>query len=196
MGVEVKRLEDAMRRVGVDEAVVAQVSGVEYPKSRNEKQANADFHAAAIAKAEELLGFDRLCDVMCVRSCCKGGYRLENAKRMAREHSTEPLEERLSLLGELKYMGKPFLNADGDIETVAVGAHGVTGMICPCCSFSGRTPSGGPMPLNYCLCCAGHFRVHYSKALGLPLKVKRVVSSMLNSGGNAPCVFVYGIEGA
>lgn len=49
------------------------------------------------------------------------------------------------------------------------------------------------MPLTYCLCCAGHFMFHYQKALNIKLRVKKVVSSIINSEGKEPCVFIYEI---
>ena len=66
----------------------------------------------------------------------------------------------------------------------------------PCWNFSGCVPVSGPMPLSYCLCCAGHFRFHYEKALGVKLRVKQVVSSNINSGAKEPCVFLFQIMGA
>lgn len=142
-------------------------------------------------KCEELLGFDKTSEVMAHRSCCKSGYRLNNAKQLAKEHGDKPLAEKLELLGQLQYMGKPVLNEDGDIQTIGIGYMDH----CPCWNFGGCTPVNGPMPLTYCLCCAGHFQFHYQKALGVKLKVKKVVSSIINSGAKEPCVFVYEIVG-
>lgn len=186
--------QEALIKAGVDELTVGRIMNVDYPKDpANPKQDNASFMAAAMRKCEELLGFERTSGVMFHRACCKGGFRLENAKRLAKEHGGKPLPEKLELLGKLQYMGRPALNADGDIETVGIGARGMNDMKCPCWNFGGCAPANGPMPLSYCLCCAGHFRFHYQKALGLKLKVKKVVSSIINSDGKEPCVFIYEI---
>ncbi len=193
----IRRFEDVLRQAKVDEDRIRQVMGVAYARDEeDDKQDVANFYAAALRRCEELLDFDTLSEVMFCRACCKSGFRLQNARQFAKLHAGEPLERRLALLGELRYMGKPGLNGDGDIETVAVGEHGASGMRCPCWNFQGRLPVDGPMPLSYCLCCAGHFRFHYQKALGLRLRIKRVVSSMLNSEGRSPCVFVYEIADA
>ena len=188
-----KPFEDFLRKVKVDEDIIQQIMNVEYPANDNPNQDCANFYAAVIRKCDELVDFNILADAMFNKSCCKSGYRLNNAKQMAKEHGDKPLEEKLILLGELKYMGKPKLNADGDIESVAVGAYGAEGMYCPCWNFKGCAPENGPMPLNYCLCCAGHFKFHYQKALNLKLRVKKVVSSTINSCGKEPCVFVFEI---
>jgi hypothetical protein len=180
---------EAMEKAGVDKPAMDSILHVEYKRDGDPKQDAANFMAAALRRCEELLGFDKTAEIMFHRACCKSGYRLENAKKLNREHGGKPLPEKLELLGRLKYMGSPGLNADGDIETVGIGLMDR----CPCWQIGGRTPACGPMPLSYCLCCAGHFRFHYEKALGLKLSVKKVISSILHSGGREPCVFVYEI---
>jgi hypothetical protein len=180
---------EALEKAGTGKPAMVKILGVEYARDGDPKQDTANFMAAALPKCEELLGFDKLAEVMFHRACCKSGFRLKNAEKLNREHGGKPLDEKLELLGRLKYMGCPRLNADGDIETVGVGRMDR----CPCWQLGGNAPAGGSMPLSYCLCCAGHFRFHYEKALGLKLRVKRVVSSILHSGGKEPCVFVYEI---
>lgn len=186
---------DHLRNAGIDEEIVEQIMSVSYTRDEsNPEQDCVNYHAAAMQKCEELLDFGTISDIMFGRSCCKSGFRLKNARQLAREHGDKTLEEKLVLLGELRYMGKPRLNSDGDIESTAVGSYEHSGgMTCPCWYFNGHVPDEGPMPLTYCLCCAGHFRFHYQKALGVKLRVKRVVSSIINSGGELPCVFVYEI---
>ncbi len=184
--------KEALRVAKVDDEIVKQITNVAYPRTiDNPQQEEADFMAAALMKCEELLGFEKTAEVMFHRSCCKSGFRLANARQLAREHGEKPLKERLFLLGNLKWMGKPELTADGNIMTVAVGSNATKNMTCSCGRLGGCKPKSAAMPLSYCLCCAGHFRFHYEKALGLKLKVKQVVSSILNSNGREPCVFVY-----
>jgi hypothetical protein len=186
-------LADHLKKAGVDDAIIDEVMSVDYPRDSNEKQDNADFYAAAMKKCDELIDFELLSEAMFDRSCCKSGFRLKNARQLAKEHGDKPLEEKLKLLGELKYMGKPTLDENGDILSIAVGSQGSHHMTCPCWNLNGCTPKDGKMPLSYCLCCAGHFRFHYEKALNVKLRVKKVVSSILNSQGKEPCVFLYEI---
>ena len=187
-------LIDHLRKADVDEQAIQAVFGQDAQAEPQEgTQGYVDYMAAVLRKCDELLDQDDFNAGMFDRACCRGGFRLNNAKQMAKDHGDKPLAEKLKLLGELKYMGKPFLNEDGDIETVAVGSHGFSGMACPCWRLKGLSPSEGPMPLSYCACCGGHFMFHYQKALGLKLRLKKVVSSMLNSMGAAPCVFRYQI---
>jgi hypothetical protein len=178
----------------VDEQTIQEIFRQEPAvEPREGTQEYADYMARVLKKCDELLDLDAFSTAMFDRACCKSGYRLNNAKLMAKEHGDKPLEEKLKILGGLKYMGKPFLNGEGEIETVAVGGHGLTGMYCPCWRLKGLSPAAGPMPLSYCACCGGHFLFHYQKALGIKLRLKKVVSSTLNSGGREPCVFQYQI---
>jgi hypothetical protein len=185
---------DHLRKAKVDEQTIQAIFGLDTTaEPREGTQEYVDYMAHALQKCDELLDQDTFSAAMSDRACCKSGYRLNNAKQMAKEHGDKPLEEKLKILGGLKYMGKPFLNKEGDIETVAVGGHGFTGMYCPCWRIKGMSPADGPMPLSYCACCGGHFMFHYQKALGIKLRLKKVVSSTLNSGGREPCVFQYQI---
>lgn len=183
-----------LKKVNVDESIIDEIMNVDYPKnSDNPKQDEANFMAAAMEKCEKLLDYDTVSKVMFDRACCKTGARLKNSRAFAKEYKDKTLEEKLVLLGNVQYMGKPYINKDGDIETVAVGNYDTQDMTCPCWHFSGSKPVNGPMPLSYCKCCAGHFMFHYQKALGMKLKLKNVVSSIINSDGELPCVFIYEI---
>ncbi len=185
---------DHLRKANVDEQTIQAIFGPDASaEPREGTQEYVDYMAGVLRKCDELLDHEIFSAAMFDRACCKSGYRLNNAKQMAKEHGDKSLDEKLKILGELKYMGKPFLNEEGDIETVAVGGHGFTGMYCPCWRIKSLTPSDGPMPLNYCACCGGHFMFHYQKALGIKLRLKKIVSSTLNSGGSEPCVFQYKI---
>ncbi|MHB8129717.1 MAG: hypothetical protein ACYDEX_12040 [Mobilitalea sp.] len=183
-----------LRKLKIDESIIEEIMGVDYPKDpTSPKQDNANYMAAVMNKCEELLDYDTVSKVMYDRACCKNGFRLKNSNDFAIENANRSVEEKLQLFGNVLYMGKSFLNEEGDIEIVAVGSYGYDHMICPCWNFDGAKPVNGPMPLSYCKCCGGHFRHHYQKALGLKLRLKEVKSSMINSEGAAPCVFVYEI---
>lgn len=58
---------------------------------------------------------------------------------------------------------------------------------CPCLGFDeGKQPF--LMPESYCWCCGGHMKHHIGKALGTPVDVT-FVSSSLTSMGRENCVF-------
>jgi len=187
--------EKALQKARIDSDVVNKIMNVDYKHNMDNKyQDKANFFAAALTLCEELLSFEQITKVMFYKACCKSGYRLNNAKDLAYNHADKSLKEKLSLLGELKFMGRPNLDDDGYIVTEAVGRKGQKDMTCPCWNFNGYTPEDSVMPLSYCLCCAGHYKFHYQNALGVKLSVKEVVSSILNSNGTEPCVFLFEIE--
>lgn len=186
--------DENLMKLQINDNIIEEIMNVDYPNDKsNPKQDYANFMSAAMQKCEELLDYDTISEVMYDRSCCKSGSRLNNSRKFAKEHSNKTLEEKLKLLHDVRYMGKPYINKDGDIETLAVGSYSNKNMTCPCWYLSNTTPTNGPMPLSYCKCCGGHFKFHYQKALGIKLRLKEVVSSILNSEGNKPCVFIYEI---
>jgi hypothetical protein len=170
-----------LKQAGISDDIIAEIMSVTYSHSKNEKQDNADFYAAALKKCDELLDFDTVAEAMFDRACSKGGYRLSNAKKIAKESKDKTLAEKLELLGQLKYMGHPQLTEEGDIFTgYCAGSGTLDNLKCSCWQLSGCLPKEGKMPLSYCLCCAGHFRYHYQIALGLKLRVKKVLTSVFN----------------
>ena len=140
-----------------------------------------------------MLNFDVLAEVMFHRACCKSGFRLENSKKIAKEFIGKTLKEKLEALGQQKWMGHPHLTENGEIYTEHCAGSGSSDNIkCSCWRFDGCVPQKGKMPINYCLCCAGHFRFHYQKALGIKLRVKKIVSSAFDSNPQY-CSFIFEI---
>lgn len=171
--------EKHLKKAGVKDELVELITGVSYQEDDDEKQDNANYWAAVMAKCNELLDFDVIGEAMFNRACCKSGFRLNNARMIAQEHGDKSIKEKLELLGQQKWMGHPRLTENGDIFTdYCAGGSGDGTLHCSCWRISGKVPAQGNMPLPYCLCCAGHFRFHYQKALGLKLRVKQIVSSV------------------
>lgn len=180
---------ETLKALGVSEEVVTLVSEAPYPKSKDEKQDYANRIAAVLSECKKHIDPEILSEAMQARACCKSGFRLKNSRAIAKTGA--PLEERLTMLSEAKYMGKAHITEAGTLYLEGVGRPGGEKYDCPCWRLSGRTPIDGSMPAEYCMCCAGHFRFHYEKALGRKLRLLRVVSSILESGGKKPCVFEY-----
>lgn len=194
MNFNLAEFEKYRKKAGVRGDVIKQIVNAGYKKSDNEKQDNANCCATVMAKCEELLDFDTIAEVMFLRACCKSGFRLDNARMIAREHADKSLEEKLALLGEQKYMGHPHLVENGDIYTGhCAGSETPEQLKCSCWRFNGCVPNEGKMPLSYCLCCAGHFRFHYQKALGVKLRVKKIVSSVFGEPSQY-CSFLFEIK--
>jgi len=193
MNFNQKDFEKNLKKAGVTDEIISEIINVPYEKSDNEKQDNVNYCSAVINKCNEKLEFDILAEAMFHRACCKSGFRLENSKKVFKEYSEKTLEEKLIALGQQKWMGHPHLTEDGEIYTERCAGSGTpTDLKCSCWRFDGCIPAKGKMHENYCLCCAGHFRFHYQKALGVKLRVKKIVSSVF---GETPqyCSFLFEI---
>ena len=186
----IQLFRQALRDCQVSDEVVAQImEGYEDVTDNSKKPKKAAFMTQAMQRMDALLDPAVSHAVRDACACSKGGWRLKAVQKVAQEYAGRPLEDRLRALGEVRYMGKPTLNADGDIVG-GVGDRG--GFQCPCPVFS-NSGHQGPVSLTYCYCCAGHLRFHYQIALGVKLATKAVLSSALASEGTEPCRFVYEI---
>ena len=181
--------EKYLRKANVSDDIIEKIINVPCKKSGNENQDNADYCAAVLAKCDELISFDILAEAMFHRACCKTGFRLDNSKKVAREYADKSLDKKLEFLGRQKWMGEPHLTEDGDIYT---GYCAGAGLKCSCWRFKGCLPREEKMSRNYCLCCAGHFRFHYQKALGVTLRVKKIISSVFDEPPQR-CSFLFEI---
>ena len=173
--------EKYLQNANVSPETARQIVNVPYQESGDEKQDNANYYAVVMKKCDELLSPDVIRVVMLDRACCKSGFRLRNAREIARDHGDESLAQKLELLGQKKWMGHPQLTEDGDVYTgICAGSGAPDDLKCSCWRLGGRLPAGEKMPVSYCLCCGGHFVFHYQKALGLRLRVKKVVTSVFD----------------
>ena len=181
MNWNLSEFEEYLKKIGVCTNTIEQIINVTYEKSNNEKQENANCCAAMVTKCAELLDPDVFAEAMFERACCKDDFRLENSEKIAKEHSEKTLEQKIELLGQQQYMGHPHLTETGEIYTEHCAGSGTPDDLkCSCWRFDGCIPTEGKMPLNYCLCCAGHFRFHYQIALGVKLHLKSITSSIFS----------------
>lgn len=186
----VQRFRNALQQLQVDEKVTAAIfEGYEGINDRAKKETRAAFFMQAMQRMDALLDDETRGELRDACACSKGGWRLKAVQKLAGETAGKTLEEKLQALWQIKYMGKPVLNADGTI-TAGIGDEG--GFECPCPVFNGLGLKE-PVSKTYCYCCAGHFRFHYQIALGKKLVTQAVESSILESGGDKPCRFVYAI---
>jgi hypothetical protein len=185
----IEKLMRMLEAQNVDSAVAAEIMRDYEGITDKDKRKRPAFLVHAMQVLDERLDFRARCDVRDACACSTGGWREKAVKQVAREYKGRSLEERLEALGQVKYMGSPVLNADGTI-TGGVGTEG--GFPCPCPLFHGWKYEE-PVSPTYCLCCGGHFRHHYQIALGVKLRTKAVLSSILASQQKEPCRFVYEI---
>ena len=113
--------------------------------------------------------------------------------------SAETLEERITNIPNLEDFHKDWIVNLNKDNTLTAGWNIKDGdnYACVCsAAVKGKTKvsdlihEGRVMPLNYCICCAGHCRRHLEKLLDIQLKTKEITSSPINSYGKKPCQFI------
>jgi len=186
----IKRIQQAVEKLGVSDEVLAQFNKIEYLKGNHPEP-----FVALVSLMDEHLTKEQRLSIMEKEGCCKGGQRDKDCKTFAKEHADKPLAEKLKLISGIQYMMSPSLNEDGTI-TIAWGGHqnGVhTGKTTCSCGTIKKLKQPFTVSSTYCGCCAGHFLYHYQNALGVKLRLKEIVSSPLNTGGEIPCSFTFEI---
>lgn len=187
------KLRSSLERNGVDAAVMEQVyQGFEAIEDKSPKKVKAVFMRHAMKVLDDNLPYERRYEILDGCACCLGGSREQKVKRFLRDIADEShtLAEKVERLRQARpFYNSTRLNADG---TITDGVYyQVDGEYHCACTMFTKEKIDEPISSTYCLCCAGHFRHHLQKALGLKLRTVRVASSPLESLGKEPCEFVF-----
>jgi len=188
---DIEKIHKSLQEHKISESFINQIMDGKKEKysKKNEK---ASFITLIINRIDNLFDSETCKQIIDWCACCKGGSREKDIKKFVKENKEKSLAEKIEGLSKVQNMGNPKLNEDGTIST-GIFWGDENGYKCPCPCFNG-VELKEPVSITYCYCCAGHFRYHYQNALGLKLKTKEVVSSVLNSLGKKPCQFVYEID--
>lgn len=186
----IKKIKESMQKHGIPDEIMKQFDFTEY------KGYQPDPVLSVIDKMDELLTTEQLLLIMSEQGCCKGGKRERDCKAFAKEHANKTVEEKLELCGNVEYMMQPKINADGTFSITLSGyQNGVHNGKTTCsCGLIKKLKQPFSVSPTYCGCCAGHFRYHYQIMLGVPVRLKAIVSSPLNTNGEKPCKFLFEIE--
>ncbi|NCA93247.1 hypothetical protein EOM82_08445, partial [bacterium] len=162
----------------------------------SEKDNHPEPVLALIDKMDELLTKEQRLEIMGEQGCCKSGKRDNDCKAFAKENAEKTVEEKLHLINNVEYMMSPQINDDGTFTVTMEGyQNGVhIGKTTCSCGMIKKLKQPFSVSPTYCGCCAGHFRYHYQNMLGVPLKLKEIVSSPLDTDGESPCKFTFEIE--
>lgn len=185
-----EKFKESLLLFRVDPSIAGRIlDGYEDLVSSSPKTRRAAFFSRAASILDEGLGWQDRRELMEFNACCKGGQRANVIKEFVADNSSLSLAEKITALVDVPNMGRPYLHADGTI--IAHIDYLVDGKFhCPCPNFH-QLKITERISSTYCLCCAGHFRHHYQKALGIRLETKEIVSSPLESGGKRPCVIAF-----
>jgi len=185
-----KKIKESILRQEIPDEILEQFDFTE------EKSNHPEPILALIDRMDELLSKEQCLEIMSEQGCCKGGKRDKDCKAFAKEHADKSIAEKLSLIRTVEYMMSPQLNDDGMFTVTMSGyQNGVhTGNTTCSCGLIKKLKQPFSVSPTYCGCCAGHFRYHYQNMLGVPIKLKEIVSSPLNTNGEKPCRFVFEID--
>ena len=188
------KFQQSLEKFGVDEKVIEQINeGFGVVDSKTSKKERALYFKRAVDIMEENMEAPKLQEIFEWNACCKGGGREKASKAFAKENGHLSLEEKLELIKDVPYMGRPVRNEDGTITVHAVYYSDGEKFLCACSNFNG-VKRDYSVSKKYCFCCAGHFKYHYEIMLGVKLETLEIVSSPLDSEGENPCIIKYAIS--
>ncbi len=188
-----ERFTPSMEKCGIDKAVIDRINdGFPELNSKVPKAKRGEYFARAVRILDECADPAAFRDIMDENGCCKSGARLKASKEFAKENAGLSIEERCRLIPDVPNMGKPRIDENGRLEILAVQFYYGDRFHCACPNFN-NTEYDGKVSRSYCMCCAGHFRFHYQKMLGVKLRLYKVLSSPLDTEGKEPCAFLFDI---
>ena len=159
-----QNLQKAMVKQGVSPVIMAQMDF---------DATGCDAVFAVIEKMDELMTESQRYEVIEQLGCCKTGQRDRDCKAFAKLHKDKPLTEKLDLIKNVQHMADNRLNDDGTLSLFmgCIGMKEIAG-----CSCGDMKKRAKPASITYCGCCGGHFRYHYQNALGIKLKLIRIMA--------------------
>ena len=188
-----EKFQESLKHFHVDENVIAQIQeGYEDIDGKTPKKKRGLYFKRAVDIMTEQVEPEKLQEIFEWNACCKGGAREKASKSFAKQNAGFSVNEKLELIKDVPYMGRPVRNADGTITVHAVYYSDGEKFLCGCSNYNG-VKRDYTVSRNYCFCCAGHFKYHYEIMLGVKLKTLEIVSSPLDSDGKNPCIIKYAI---
>ena len=144
---------------------------------------------------DRLLTEEQRLSVMEQQGCHVNGKPAAEHVAFKLTHAGVPLEKKVRLYNESKIMYKlPCrLNPDGTL-TVAWSFGEDGAYVCVCGIIAELTlPAEMDVSPTFCGCCGGHARQNLQRALGVKLRLKKIVSSAVSSKGKKSCEFTFDI---
>ena len=174
------QLKKHMEKQKISQDIMAQI---DFETDRN----NPRSFIAATDKMDELLTKAQRLSVMEQLGCCKTPKVIAPFKAFRQKYADKTVEEKINLMDEIKSVHKPpcHLNSDGTLSVYWDG-H------CPCGAIN-KLPQPVNVSITYCGCCGGHVRNTFQNTLGVKLRLKEIVSSVISSGGKERCEFLFEI---
>jgi hypothetical protein len=163
--------------------------GAEQVKAENRKQ-RQEWLAGAMERMDERLTPSMVKEMREGSACCIGGERHELARQIHDAHSSPA--ERFEAFSKARLIvgDRAYKTADGAYRVCFAENFPEGG----CCYCLRHVPKEKPMPMSWCICCAGHIKHHFETTLGVKAECE-CLSSQLTSCGKEPCLFELKIIG-
>lgn len=191
-----ENLKKSLKEHLVNEKVINEIyEGYEDIRDKSPKEEKIEFMRHAMNIIDKRLSYGKRYEIIDSCACCLGGAREKNVKKFAKsiEGKNLTLAEKVQALKEA-HPFENYLTCLKEDGTIRDGIwYEVDGKYKCACTCLNKEKLQEPISSTYCLCCAGHFRHHIQKALGIKLKTKEVVSSAIESMERKPCIFSFEI---
>jgi hypothetical protein len=149
---------------------------------------------ALIRQMDQALSEEQRLSIMEQQGCSKDDKTVAPHRTFARKHRRKAIEEKVRLYTKkLKSPHKPKLQLNNDGTLSAYWGFGDAGKFHCVCPIMGEASNHEHVPLTFCGCCGGHTKFLLQCALGVELKLMKIVSSAASSGGGQRCEFLFEI---
>ena len=183
----IESILETMQKQGISEKTISKFT---LPKT---KKATPNEIIEFINQMDNLLPKEQRLSIMEEQGCYKTDVISAKFREFGTKYSDKTIKEKIELLDKLvtKFKVPCQLNKDGTI-TIYFPEETNGNYKCKCPTVNKLISLN--IPLTYCGCCAGHLRYTYQYALGAKLRLKKIVSSIINSNGEKPCKFIFEID--
>jgi len=147
---------------------------------------------AFIRQMDQVFSEEQRLSVMEEQGCSKDNKTVAPHRAFARRHRRKAIDEKVRLYTKkLKSPHKPSLQLNSDGTLSAYWGFGDAGNFHCVCPIMGETAEHETVPLTFCGCCGGHTKFLLHCALGVDLKLIKIVSSAASSSGEQRCEFLF-----
>ena len=183
----IQKILETMREQGIPEKTISKFT---LPKAKAPKPREV---VEFIEQMDTLLSSEQCLFIMGEQGCYKTDRVSAEFRTFGETYKNKTLAQRVALLPELDspHRVQCLINDDGTI-TLKFGFDSEQGVLHCLCSTVKKLGAFA-VPLTYCGCCGGHIKYTHEFALGVKLRLKKIVSSIANSDGKKPCEFIYEI---
>lgn len=176
----------AIKRTMLEKGIPAEVlAQFIFPETEDE---TPEEKIAFAHQMDHLLSKNQILSIMEEQGCNK-----EKHPEIWQKLQGKSIEERINILNAMSLNEYPRsrLNDDGTLSIYwDFEGNGTYKCVCPIINKLSKPVT---VSLTYCGCCSGHAKYHAENNLGVKLRLKKTVSSPINSNGEKYCEHLFEI---